>query len=446
MTIEHLSNYKGEAIFHENISYSFDDLSSQIAEYKEILENKIAVHDVVIIDSDYSFYSISLLFSMSYFSCIVIPIVKTTESEFDAKVKASSANLIISIDSTNQLSFHTITKEKSEYQGYTRITSQDNCGIVLFSSGTTGAPKVMVHNFSHLLQNFTPPRRQKTLKFLLFLMFDHIGGLNTLLSCLNNGSPIVIPEKRNPSDILLLIENSRVQVLPTSPTFLNLMLLSEDFHKRDLTSLKMITYGTERMPQVLLSRINKFLPNIKLLQTFGTSETGILKTQSKSSTSLYFKIADDKIQYKIENDELFLKSKNAVNEYKGLSSDKFTDDGWFATGDIVQLDDEGYMKIVGRISKIINVGGLKVSPTEVEEVINSVDGVVDASVFAKDNAITGQMVFARVVVIEDEDEIAIKKRIRHTCKEVLDKYKRPAKIEITKKLEATTRFKKLNSY
>lgn len=443
MTIEQLSNYKGEAIFHKNISYSFDNLVSQIAEYKEILENKIEVHDVVIIDSDYSFYSISLLFSISYFSCIIIPIVKTTESEFDAKVKASGANLIISIDQTKKLSFHRITKKKSEYQGYTNITSRDNCGIVLFSSGTTGAPKVMVHNFSHLLQSFTRPRRQKSLKFLIFLMFDHIGGLNTLLSCINNGSPIVIPERRNPSDILFLIESSQVQVLPTSPTFLNLMLLSEDFHKRDLTSLKMITYGTERMPQGLLSRINKFLPNIRFLQTFGTSETGILKTQSKSSTSLYFKIVDDQVKYKIENDELFLKSKNSVNEYKGLSSDKFTEDGWFATGDIVQLDKEGYMKIVGRKSKIINVGGLKVFPAEVEEVINSVEGVIDASVFAKDNSITGQMVFTKVVVKEDEDEIAIKKRIRQACKEVLDKYKRPVKIEITKKLEATTRFKKL---
>ena len=168
-----------------------------------------------------------------------------------------------------------------------------------------------------------------------------------------------------------------------------------------------------------------------------------MKTQSKSSTSLYFKIVDDQVKYKIENDELFLKSKNSVNEYKGLSSDKFTEDGWFATGDIVQLDKEGYMKIVGRISKIINVGGLKVFPAEVEEVINSVEGVIDASVFAKDNSITGQMVFTKVVVKEEEDEIEIKKRIRQACKEVLDKYKRPVKIEITKKLEATTRFKKL---
>src|SRR5690606_3245449 len=96
----------------------------------------------------------------------------------------------------------------------------------------------------------------------------------------------------------------------------------------------------------------------------------------------------------------------------------------------------------GRISKIINVGGLKVFPAEVEDVINSVEGVVDTTVFAKDNAITGQMVFARVIIEEGFDEVEVKEKIKKICKESLDKYKRPLKIEISKEFNVTSRFKK----
>ena len=140
------------------------------------------------------------------------------------------------------------------------------------------------------MQSFVPPKKQKTIKFILMLMFDHIGGLNTILNCINNGSPFVIPPDRNPNTIVDLIYLNQVQLLPTTPTFLNLILMSTENSAEKLVSLKMITYGTERMPEHLLLRLNKELPNVRLLQTFGTSETGILKTESKNSKSLFFKI------------------------------------------------------------------------------------------------------------------------------------------------------------
>lgn len=441
MKLNQFKEFKGEAIIFRGVSYDFEDLANQIKNYQEKLNLYINKNDVVIIDSDYSFYSISLLLALSEFPCIIVPIVRTTDIEFEAKQLASGANKKIVLND-GDFEVYEIKNNNVIYEGYTDITYNNNSGIVLFSSGTTGTPKVMVHDFSKLIESLTPPNKQKKLRFILFLMFDHIGGLNTLLNCLNNGAPIVIPEKRTPVEILDLIEKYGVQILPTSPTFLNLLLLTEDFHQRDTSSLKMITYGTERMPQELLKKINKFLPHVKLLQTFGTSETGILKTQSKSSSSLYFKIVDEDVDYKIEDNQLFIKSKTAVRGYKDLPSDKFTMEGWFATGDIVEVDEEGYIKVIGRISKIINVGGLKVFPAEVEDVINSVEGVVDTTVFAKDNAITGQMVFARVIIEEGFDEVEVKEKIKKTCKESLDKYKRPLKIEISKEFNVTSRFKK----
>lgn len=439
-----MKNYSGEAIVDKTGRFSFNDLINQIEDYSNIVQNEIEVGDVLVIESDYSFYSVALLIALSRFPCIIVPVVKTTENEFNSKLKSSEANKLVRFANNFSISFTKICNEKSTYEKYKIITENGSSGIVLFTSGTTGTPKSMVHNFSTFIDSFKPPKRQKRLKFLLFLMFDHIGGLNTLLNCLNNGSPIVIPEKRNPSDILNLIEIEKIQVLPTSPTFLNLMLQVDDFEQRKLKSLKLITYGTEKMPMVLLEKLNKVIPNVRYIQTFGTSETGIMKTQSKSSTSLYFKIVDPDIEYRIENDQLFIKSKTSVAEYKGQKSNKFSNDGWFATGDLVDVDNEGYIKIMGRINDIINVGGLKVMPSEVEDVLNGVQGVIDSTVYAKSNAIVGQVVCAKIVTNNQFADKELKKELKRVCLEKLDKFKIPVKFTFTQEIKATNRFKKSN--
>ncbi|RMZ60732.1 long-chain fatty acid--CoA ligase [Chryseobacterium nematophagum] len=442
MNINQFYSYLGSSIIEADTIYSYGELANQILQYKDELKIKIVSGDVVAILSDYSFQSISMLLALSEFPCIIVPIVNTTNSEVQNKLKAGKVTKIITFQD-NEFVINNVESEGFEkVDKYKIITSKKQSGLVLFSSGTTGVPKVMVHNFSELIAKFNAPKKQKRLHFILFLLFDHIGGINTLLNCLNNGSPIIIPSNRNPEYILQLIEYRKVQVLPTSPTFLNLILMTEDLDKYDLSSLKMITYGTERMPQHILDKLKIKIPSVKFLQTFGTSETGILKTESKSSTSLFFRIIDPNYQYKIENDQLYLKSKNVVSGYINQESNQFTKEGWFATGDLVETDQEGYLKIVGRINKVINVGGQKLLPKEVEDLINQIPEVIDSTVFARDNSITGQMVCAKVVIKENVDEKEMKLIILKKCKEELEKYKVPSKLIITHSIDITNRFKK----
>src|SRR5262249_9043072 len=100
-------------------------------------------------------------------------------------------------------------------------------GLILFTSGSTGRPKGVVHNFGRLLLKFHKLR--PALRTLNFLLFDHWGGLNTLLHCLANGSPVVLPENRTPDHICQLLEEHQVELLPASPTFLNMLLLSKAY-------------------------------------------------------------------------------------------------------------------------------------------------------------------------------------------------------------------------
>ena len=436
-----VKNYTGECIIDDFGFYSFSDLCIQIEKFKKSFIGKVQNNDRVLIYSDYTFHSISLLISLSDLNINIIPLVKTTESEYQDKVKSVNPNWIFSFNDQGDLLMDHFYKSFNDDKLFNDITQKGDTGIILFSSGTTGKPKVMIQNLTNLISLIKIPRKQKALRFIILLMFDHIGGLNTLLNCLISGTPFVIPSDRNPSSIISTIEKHQVNVLPTTPTFLNLMMMNESFSSIKLQSLKLITYGTERMSEVLLKKLNSYLPQIKLLQTFGTSETGILKTRSKSSSSLFFKIIDDEKEHKIINNELFLKSKTQVNGYVNHNNDNFKDNGWYATGDLVETDEDGYVKIIGRKNKLINVGGLKVLPKEIEDVINSVYGVDDSTVYGESNNLVGNIVCAKIFT-QLENIKELKSEIKSVCRENLDKYKVPVKIFFVK-LEITQRGKKL---
>ena len=440
MILDIIQRYNGECITDNSGSYSYIDLANQVKYYNQLLESKIKKNDRIIIYSDYTFYSVSLLISLSQMNVNIIPIVKTTELEYNEKVSSVSPNLILSFNKKNDLNFKYINTENNSDKLFNQVTSIGDTGIILFSSGTTGTPKVMVQNFSSLISSISIPKRQKSLKFIILLMFDHIGGLNTLLNCLISGTTFVIPYDRNPSTVISLIYKYNVNILPTTPTFLNLMMMDESFNSLKLKSLKLITYGTERMSETLLNKLNDQLPKIKLLQTFGTSETGILKTQSKSSSSLFFKISDQNKEYKIIKNELFLRSKTQVKGYLNHENNSFKKDGWYATGDLVETDKDGFIKIIGRKNKIINVGGLKVLPKEVEDVINKIEEVDDSSVYGEENNLVGNIVCARIFT-SYHDKKYLKSIIKAECRKSLDKYKIPVKLHFSK-LKITNRGKK----
>ena len=251
---------------------------------------------------------------------------------------------------------------------------------------------------------------------------------------------LAISDSRNPDDIIKFLNKAKINILPTTPTFINMLLLSEEFASEKFDSVKLITYGTEKMPPGTLKKINQLLPNTRLLQTFGTSETGIVKTKSKSSDSLYFKIVDS--EYKVIDNELFLKTKTQINTYEGLNSDSFTKDGWFKTGDIVDMDSDGYIKVISRKNNIINVGGLKVFPNEIEQIIYELDFIIEATIYGKPNAIVGNIVCLKAIVDKGTNVKSAKKQIKSLCKNKLEKYKVPQKIIIVSEVKATKRFKK----
>ena len=435
------------ALCFDCVSYSYSELNGKIDAFYEDVE-KIQQGKVVCIISDYSFNAISLFFSLVKNKNIIVPIVSENKEEIDKRLSVIQPDIIINLRTGSfENSTYLDIDASTRHPLIINIIESKSSGLVLFSSGSTGTPKAMIHNLDALLDTYID-KRAKSLSIMVFLMFDHIGGLNTLLNSLSMGAKVIIPDKREPEHVAMLIEREKVNLLPASPTFLNMMLISNVHQQYDLKSLRMVTYGTESMPESLLLRLKLALPKVKLLQTFGTSETGIAQTSSRSSSSLEIKFDDPNQEYKVVNNELWLRSKTQILGYLNHDMNSFSEDGWFQTGDLVELSDDGYLKIMGRVKEVINVGGEKVLPSEVESVLLNVDGVEDCIVYAAANAITGQTVVANITAASNLDLKDLKKQIRKYCRSQLDAYKVPTKVNFNTDTGISERFKKvrINKY
>ncbi len=138
---------------------------------------------------------------------------------------------------------------------------------------------------------------------------------------------------------------------------------------------------------------------------------------------------------------LEIKAQSAMLGYLNAPS-PFTADGWFKTGDAVEVDGE-YIKILGRKSELINVGGEKVYPAEVECVLQQMEGVVDVAVHGERHPMTGQIVVARVQLERDEELGEFRRRMRAHCQSRLARFAVPQKILISATPIHGERFKKI---
>lgn len=429
------------AIVHDNIETSYKELFKSIHNYLKLLEEKKVLNgSIVAIKGDYSKDCIALFLACYLNNNIIVPLTETGKD--DISLKLSEAKVDILIEFENEIAvFSEINSDKNKHEIIKNLVNLNEPGLILFSSGSTGKPKAMIHNLANLINSYIN-KREKNISLLILLMYDHIGGINTLLNSLAMGSKLVIPSKREPNEICKLIEEHKIKILPASPTFLNLILISKAYKTYNLSSLRMITYGTEPMPESLLIKIKNEFPKVKLLQTFGTSETGIASTQSMSSNSTFMKIDDPNLEYKIVENELWLKSKTQVLGYLNSSMESFTDDGWFKTGDLVELGENGYLKIIGRNKEVINVGGQKVLPSEIESVLLEIEEIEDCTAFSEKNNITGQNVAVKVKVKTQMSNREAKRLIRNYCKNKMENYKIPTTVIVQDEMEVGSRFKK----
>lgn len=428
-----------EAIIWRDFGYSYQTLLKQVNEAtRYLIENDVKPGTVTGIEADFSPNAVALMLALIEHGCVIVPLTASIAAKKEEFLDIAEVELCLELNPQDEIKFMR-TPRRSSNPIVRGLLDKGHPGLILFSSGSTGKSKAAVHDVVGILNKFKVRRHAR--RAITFLLYDHIGGFNTMLYQLSNGGCIVTVRDRDPDTVLCAIEQQKVELLPTSPTFINLILFTEAYKRYDLSSLKVVTYGTEPMPESTLRRFHELFPGIQLQQTYGLSEVGILRSKSRASDSLWVKIGGEGYQTRVVDGILQIKAESAMLGYLNAPT-PFTEDGWFDTGDKVEVDGE-YFKILGRQSEIINVGGLKVYPAEVESVIQEMPNVAEVTVFGEKNPLMGHIVCAKVRLHQAEGRKEFSRQLRLFCRNRLQGYQIPVKIDIVESHLYSERFKKI---
>ena len=404
-------------------TFTYLQLLSGTQAFHERLEAE-GVHpgDVVVVVGDYSPEIICLLLALARNGNVLVPV--THESVMDRRIVTdlSEAQFVIEFaDGDGEFTRH---PDRAANPLLLELQKSGDPGLILFSSGSTGRPKAILHNMRLVAEKFR--RQGPRMVAIAFLMLDHFGGINTILAILSGLGTVVTVHDRSVVRVCEAIEAQRVEVLPTTPSFLNALVRSDALTRFDLSSLKRDRLrdrgdaaADPRAGQPGLSPrcASADLRSVKL---------GVLRLKSRDDGSLWVQVGGDGFETKVIDGILWIRSAFAMVGYLNAPS-PFDADGWFDTQDRVEVDGD-WLRILGRDSDLINVAGQKVYPAEVEQAILELENIVDVAVFGEAHPLLGNVVVARVMTTEPEDAAQLKVRIRRNCASTLAAFKLPTKV------------------
>lgn len=417
---------------------SFGELRELVRQWPGELDREgIRPGMVVGLEGEFSPNSIGLFLALAERGAILAPESHGRGVGRERRDELAQVEARVVVDEDDGVRFER-TGRAASHDLYDTLRARGHPGLVLFSSGTSGEPKAAVHDFTFLLEKFQVPR--PALTTLCFMLFDHWGGLNTMLHALSNGGTVVTVRDRSPDTVCRAIAEHSVELLPATPTFLNLLLLSGADRRHDLSSLRVISYGAEPMPEPALERLHAAFPDVRLQQTYGMIEIGVLRSKARADGSLWVKLGGEGYETRVVDGKLQVKTRATILGYLNAPL-PVTPDGWFVTGDVV-LEDGDWLQVLGRESDLINVGGEKLYPAEVEGVIESLDEVAEATVYGEPNGLVGQIVCATVRPAGPVYGADLAAQVKRRCRERLERFKVPVRVRIAADPQSSSRYKK----
>ena len=313
---------------------------------------------------------------------------------------------------------------------------------VLLTSGTTSDPKMAAHTLSSLTGAIKTGRAGDALVWSTFYDIRRYGGLQIFLRALMSGASLVLSAaEESTSDFLLRAGAHGVTNISGTPSHWRRALMSPSAHA---IAPRYVRLSGEIVDQVVLDNLRTFYPNATIVHAFASTEAGVgfdvHDGMAGFPASLIGQDSND-VELKVEDGSLRIRSARTASRYLGKSADALADaDGFVDTRDMVELRGDRYY-FVGRRDGIINVGGLKVHPEEVEAVINRHPSVQMSLVRARKSPITGALVVADVVVKSGSpmsasaDGQQLKTDILDNCRRALAPYKVPTMLRFVPSLE-----------
>lgn len=436
--LEHLQNGgKEPALIHHDSPTSYEQLCGMIERDRALLRAQGVGRAAVLFVSEFSPRNISVLIAL-WLETNVIALSTSRDAErIRALAQECGAASVISVVDEKHIDIAP-QKVSPAPPNVALLMAEGDAGFVVFSSGTIGAAKGVVHRLAPFFE-----RHRKDPKvgiMLAFMAFDHIGGLATLFQVLLTHGAMVIPKERSPQELARCTELLKVNTLHVSPTLLNLVLVSGVLDTGQFDSLHDIYFGSEPISPVVLERVRTHLPKVRLTQLYGMSEVGVLPCVNKPGDSMWLKVDQEGYDVKVIDGVCHIKSQTLMLGY--LSDEApLARDQLLNSGDLGEVSN-GYFRINGRKAHLINVGGINVSPLDIERVIEVCDNISDVVVQGVPNPILGEVVAARVVLKKPEAIDDLKKRLHRELRTTLTREEIPRIITISDKPLYSERFKK----
>ena len=390
---ERSAEYAGlTAVSDDGKEYTFAALADDVADFRAVLKPRIAEKSrvAILLPNSYDFVKAFLAVVTLGCTAAVLP------AHLDEKAVAGTRlmfgyDALITLDAQKaslcpDLTVISPSVTSGEKCPAAECDGKDGCTIIM-TGGTTGRPKGALLSNTAVMQGVinsclgVPDTFEQ--RYMLVLPLSHVFGLiRNLLASLYSGSTILIC--RDNKNMFRDCVTFRPTIMVLVPALAEMALtLSKKFGRNMWgDSLKTIICGAANVPQYLVEEYSKI--GVNLYPGYGLTESANLVSgnpeplDKPGSVGLIF----PEMEYKIVDGELWLKGKNMMDGYVGRQEPDSYEDGWFRTGDLVRMDDDGFLYITGRIKEIIVLpSGENISPAELEAQFNTVTYIQDSQVF-----------------------------------------------------------------
>lgn len=336
------------------------------------------------------------------------------------------------------------------------LPDPDKLAVLLYTSGTSGRPRAAMLSHRALLANLEqvgevePPMMHGDDVVLGVLPLFHVYGLNAVLGgVLWHRCKLVLVDRFDPEGVLDIIEDEACSVIPVAPPAFAYWLPMDRLRER-LGPVRLMLSGSAPLSLELIEEFTE-TTGIPIHQGYGLTEASPVVTSTLCShppkngsvgaalPGIEIRLVDESGEAPEGEDpgEIVIKGDNLFSGYWPDGSGGVDDDGWWATGDVGFLDQDGDLFLVDRIKELIIVSGFNVYPTEVEDVIREVEGVSEAAVIGVPDDDTGEAVVAYVRAESGRDPAQVEADVQAQCATRLARFKLPQRVEVVDELPLT---------
>lgn len=462
-------------ILNEREQVSFEELYSRSLTLAHIISDQLGADNKIILISQNNLFFITCYLAIIKSGNVCVPlnpsieqsnfnyIEKVTECKLSFVSEKSNLKLIIKSQVLNESSLEKLIEENKDNSKNSRYADfredafdENRLAEILFTSGSTGVPKGVMLTHLNLRANTESILSYLKLtsddSMLLVLPLYYCYGLSVLHTHLRVGASIFL----NNNFILLgSVINNMIKYKCTGfagvPSHFQMLLRkSQTFKDTTFPHLRYVTQAGGKLHEAFIEEFITAFPTVDFFVMYGQTEAtarlaylppSLVKSKlgsiGKPIPGVTLNIVDKegKLVEVGKVGEIVVKGDNIMKGYFNdlVGTSETLKDGWLYTGDLGMADKDGFVYLTARKKGILKVGGERISPKEIEEVIVSIPEVIDSTVVAIDDELLGEAIKAIVVVNEDANHDDLREKILNLCKQKLASSKTPKVIEFTSK-------------